>query len=75
MHCRAHNVPVTPLTNDTSTATLSALLSTKRTSALPNRMIKTEKHFSGDSATCSMNTDSFGESSDRYDNEEDGMET
>ncbi|XP_028407353.1 transcription factor E3-like isoform X2 [Dendronephthya gigantea] len=75
MHCRAHNVPVTPLTNDTSTATLSALLSAKRISTLPNRTIKTEKAYRDDSAACSMNTDSYGESGDRYDNEEDVMET
>ena len=72
MHCRAHNVPVTPLTNDTSTATLSALLIGK--TAKPHLTIKAEKYYGDDSALCSMNTECFGETSSRFDNEDNGME-
>lgn len=74
MHCRAHNVPVTPLTNDTSTATLSRLLAAKRATQ-PRLTIKPEAYYSDDSASCSMNMDSFGETNNRFDNEENGMET
>ncbi|CAB4000903.1 microphthalmia-associated transcription factor-like isoform X2 [Paramuricea clavata] len=74
MHCRAHNVPVTPLTNDTSTATLSRLLAAKRTTQA-RLTIKPEAYYSDDSASCSMNMDSFGETNNRFDNEENGMET
>lgn len=72
MHCRAHSVPVTPLTNDTSTATLSGLLTAKRTSQ-PHLAKKPDEYYSDDSATCSMNTDSYTDTSNRF--EENGMET
>jgi hypothetical protein len=72
MHCRAHNVPVTPLTNDTSTATLSSLLTAKRT-AQPHLTLEPEKYYSNDSGSC-MNMDSF-DTSNRFDNEDNGMET
>ena len=73
MHCRAHNVPVTPLTNDTSTATLSSLLTAKRITQ-PHLTIKPEKYCSNDSGSCSMNMDSI-ETNNRFDNEDNGMET
>ncbi len=69
MHCRAHNVPVTPLTNDTSTATLSSLLTAKRTA----QPFKAEKYYNDDSGSCSMNMDSFCDN--RFESEENGMET
>lgn len=74
MHCRAHNVPVTPLTNDASTATLSSLLSSKRNN-LPHLSMKPEKYSRGDSGTCSLNADSFNDSANRYASDENSMET
>lgn len=50
MHCRAHNVPVTPLTEDSSTATLSSLLTSGKTSRL---QIKHER-FQDGAVPCSM---------------------
>ena len=64
MHCRAHNVPITPLSNDTSTATLSSLLTTN---AGPHLAIKQEYSYDDDSASCSM--DDFSETNAQGDDD------
>lgn len=71
MHCRAHQVPVTPLTEDSSTATLSSLLTSRKTSRL---QIKHER-FQDGVAPCSM--EESMESSMRFADDEsrDSMET
>ena len=76
MHCRAHNVPVTPLTNDVSTASLSSLLGNKmRSGSQPHLAMKHEKFYGEDHATCSMNTDNCSETKSRFEGDENSMET
>ena len=64
MHCRAHNVPITPLSNDTPTATLSSLLTAK---AGPRIAIKQEYSYDDDSESCSM--DDFSETNPQGDDD------
>lgn len=50
MHARAHGIPTTPLTSDTTTALLSSILTTKSTTG---EAVRVKQEPSGSSSGCS----------------------